>query len=66
MLVVLNDNGMSIAPGVGALTNYLSLALCRRIRSCRSVTFALKLSNKFPKHDCARRQSGLTSMPAAW
>jgi 1-deoxy-D-xylulose-5-phosphate synthase len=48
MLVVLNDNGMSIAPGVGALTNYLSwLVSTHPFLSIRDI--ALKLSNKFPK-----------------
>ncbi len=48
MLVVLNDNGMSIAPGVGALTNYLSwLVSTHPFLSLRDI--ALQLSKKFPK-----------------
>ncbi len=47
-IVVLNDNGMSIAPGVGALTNYLSwLVSSRPFLSLRDI--AKQLSKKFPQ-----------------
>lgn len=46
-IVILNDNGMSIAPGVGALTNYLSwLVSSRPFLSLRDI--AKQLSKKFP------------------
>src|SRR4029078_8890954 len=48
LIVVLNDNGMSIAPGVGALTNYLSwLVSSRRFLSLRDI--ARQLAKKFPQ-----------------
>ncbi len=48
MIVVLNDNGMSISPGVGALTNYLSrLVSSRPFLSLRDI--AKQLSKKFPE-----------------
>ena len=47
-IVILNDNGMSIAPGVGALTNYLSrLVSSRPFLSLRDL--AKQLSKKFPQ-----------------
>ena len=47
-IVILNDNGMSIAPGVGALTNYLSrLVSSRPFLSLRDI--AKQLSKKFPQ-----------------
>ncbi|HHI82116.1 MAG TPA: 1-deoxy-D-xylulose-5-phosphate synthase, partial [Rhizobiales bacterium] len=48
MIVILNDNGMSISPGVGALTNYLSwLVSSRPFLSLRDI--AKQLSRKFPR-----------------
>ncbi len=48
LIVVLNDNGMSIAPAVGALTNYLSwLVSSRRFLSLRDI--ARQLAKKFPR-----------------
>ena len=47
MIVILNDNGMSIAPAVGALTNYLSwLVSSRPYLSIRDI--AKQLAKKFP------------------
>ena len=47
-IVILNDNGMSIAPGVGALTNYLTwLVSSRPFLSLRDI--AKQLSKKFPQ-----------------
>jgi len=47
-IVILNDNGMSIAPGVGALTNYLSwLVSSRPFLSLRDI--AKQLTKKFPQ-----------------
>jgi 1-deoxy-D-xylulose-5-phosphate synthase len=47
MIVILNDNGMSIAPAVGALTNYLSwLVSSRSFLSLRDI--AKQLAKKFP------------------
>jgi len=47
MIVVLNDNGMSIAPAVGALSDYLSRLLSSRgFLSLRDV--AKKVADKFP------------------
>ena len=46
--VILNDNGMSIAPAVGALTNYLSwLVSSRPFLSLRDI--AKHLAKRFPK-----------------
>src|SRR5690242_4576890 len=46
--VILNDNGMSIAPAVGALTNYLSwLVSSRPFLSLRDI--AKQLAKRFPK-----------------
>ncbi len=48
LIVVLNDNGMSIAPGIGALTNYLSwLISSRPFLSLRDT--AKQLASKFPE-----------------
>ena len=48
MIVILNDNGMSIAPGVGALTNYLSrIVSSRPFLSLRDI--AKQLTKKFPE-----------------
>src|SRR5947207_852476 len=48
LIVVLNDNGMSIAPAVGALTNYLSwLVSSRPFLSLRGI--AKQLAMKFPR-----------------
>jgi 1-deoxy-D-xylulose-5-phosphate synthase len=48
LIVILNDNGMSIAPGVGALTNYLSrLVSSRPFLSLRDI--AKQLTKKFPE-----------------
>lgn len=48
LIVILNDNGMSIAPGVGALTNYLSwLISSRPFLSLRDT--AKQLANRFPE-----------------
>ena len=48
LIVVLNDNGMSIAPAVGALTNYLSwLVSSRPFLSLRDI--AKQLARKFPR-----------------
>ena len=48
LIVVLNDNDMSIAPPVGALSNYLSrLISSKAYRSARH--FAKELSKKLPK-----------------
>ena len=48
MIVVLNDNGMSIAPAVGALTNYLSwLVSSRPYLSIRDI--AKQLAKRFPR-----------------
>ncbi|MDA8637108.1 1-deoxy-D-xylulose-5-phosphate synthase [Rhodospirillales bacterium] len=48
IIVVLNDNDMSIAPPVGALSNYLSrLISSKAYRSARH--FAKELSKKLPK-----------------
>ena len=56
LLVILNDNGMSIAPSVGALTNYLSrLVSSRPFLTLRDI--ARQLARRFPKglHDAAAR-----------
>ncbi len=48
LIVVLNDNGMSIAPAVGALTNYLSwLVSSRPFLTLRDMAKAV--ANKFPR-----------------
>lgn len=48
LIVVLNDNGMSIAPAVGALTNYLSwLVSSRSFLSLRDI--AKQLAKRFPR-----------------
>ncbi|MGE0004151.1 MAG: 1-deoxy-D-xylulose-5-phosphate synthase [Parvibaculaceae bacterium] len=48
LIVILNDNGMSIAPAVGALTNYLSrLVSSRPFLSLRDI--ARQLAMKFPR-----------------
>jgi 1-deoxy-D-xylulose-5-phosphate synthase len=48
MIVILNDNGMSISPGVGALTDYLSwLVSSRPFLGLRDL--AKQLSMKFPR-----------------
>ena len=48
LIVILNDNGMSIAPAVGALTNYLSwLVSSRPFLSLRDI--AKQLAMKFPR-----------------
>ncbi len=48
LIVVLNDNGMSISPAVGALTNYLSwLVSSRPFLSLRDI--AKQLARKFPR-----------------
>jgi 1-deoxy-D-xylulose-5-phosphate synthase len=48
LIVILNDNGMSISPGVGALTNYLSwLVSSRPFLSLRDI--AKQMAKKFPK-----------------
>ncbi len=48
LIVILNDNGMSIAPAVGALTNYLSwLVSSRPFLTLRDM--AKQLANKFPR-----------------
>ena len=48
LIVILNDNGMSIAPAVGALTNYLSwLVSSRPFLSLRDI--AKQLAKRFPK-----------------
>jgi 1-deoxy-D-xylulose-5-phosphate synthase len=48
MVVILNDNGMSIAPAVGALTNYLSwLVSSRPYLSIRDI--AKQLAKRFPR-----------------
>ena len=48
LIVILNDNGMSIAPGVGALTNYLSRLLSSRsFLELRDI--AKHLASHFPK-----------------
>ena len=48
LIVILNDNGMSIAPGVGALTNYLSwLISSRPFLNLRDT--AKQLASHFPK-----------------
>jgi 1-deoxy-D-xylulose-5-phosphate synthase len=48
MIVILNDNGMSIAPAVGALTNYLSwLVSSRPYLSIRGL--AKQLAKRFPR-----------------
>ncbi len=48
LIVVLNDNGMSIAPAVGALTNYLSwLVSSRPFLSLREV--AKQVASRFPR-----------------
>jgi len=47
LIVILNDNGMSIAPAVGALTNYLSwLVSSRPFLTLRDM--AKSIANKFP------------------
>ena len=48
LLVVLNDNGMSIAPGVGALSNYLSWLLSSR-SFLELRDFAKNMASHFPK-----------------
>ncbi len=56
LIVILNDNGMSIAPGVGALTNYLSwLVSSRPFLSLRDI--AKQLAKRFPLgfQEAARR-----------
>ena len=64
LIVILNDNGMSIAPGVGALTNYLSwLISSRPFLSLRDT--AKQLANKFPSA-CAQRPPRRMNMPVAW
>ncbi len=48
LIVILNDNGMSISPGVGALTNYLSwLVSSRPFLSLRDI--ARQMAKRFPK-----------------
>jgi 1-deoxy-D-xylulose-5-phosphate synthase len=48
LIVILNDNGMSISPGVGALTNYLSwIVSSRPFLSLRDI--AKQMSKKFPR-----------------
>ena len=48
LTVILNDNGMSIAPAVGALTNYLSwLVSSRPFLSLRDI--AKQLAKRFPR-----------------
>ncbi len=48
LTVILNDNGMSIAPAVGALTNYLSwLVSSRPFLSLRDI--AKQLAKRFPQ-----------------
>ncbi len=48
LIVILNDNGMSISPAVGALTNYLSwLVSSRPFLSLRDI--AKQLARRFPK-----------------
>src|SRR5213075_3102252 len=48
LIVILNDNGMSIAPAVGALTNYLSwLVSSRPFLGLRDI--ARQLAKKFPR-----------------
>ena len=48
LIVILNDNGMSISPAVGALTNYLSwLVSSRRFLSLRDI--AKQLAKRFPR-----------------
>ncbi len=48
LIVILNDNGMSIAPAVGALTNYLSwLVSSRPFLTLRDM--AKQLASKFPR-----------------
>ncbi len=56
LIVVLNDNDMSIAPAVGALSAYLSrLISSRPFRSVRH--FAADVARKFPRplHEAARK-----------
>ena len=49
MVVILNDNGMSIAPAVGALSNYLSwLVSSRPFLSLRDI--GKHLAERFPKY----------------
>ena len=56
MIVVLNDNDMSIAPPVGALSDYLSrLISSRPFLSLRDM--AKHLARRFPK-SWSRRQGG--------
>ncbi len=48
LIVILNDNGMSIAPAVGALTNYLSwLVSSRPFLTLRDM--AKQLASRFPR-----------------
>ncbi len=56
MIVILNDNGMSISPAVGALTNYLSwLVSSRPFLTLRDI--AKSVASKFPRQlrDAAAR-----------
>ena len=54
MIVVLNDNGMSIAPSVGALTNYLKdLAKSRTMQSATDIQRCLE--EKFPEETSLAR-----------
>jgi len=56
LLVVLNDNDMSIAPAVGAMSAYLSrLISSKSFRSLRH--FAIEMAKKFPRRlgEAARR-----------
>ena len=64
LIVILNDNGMSIAPAVGALTNYLSwLVSSRPFLSLRDIAKAD--GQAIPEDACKRRHGGPMNMPAA-
>ena len=63
LIVILNDNDMSIAPPVGAMSAYLSqLMVLRPFQSVRSL--GRELAKRFPRPSSAR-PGGPRNMPAA-
>jgi 1-deoxy-D-xylulose-5-phosphate synthase len=64
LIVVLNDNDMSIAPPVGAMSAYLSRLLSsRQFRSLRELARQTSASSRAPS---ATRPSGPKAWPARW
>ena len=66
LIVILNDNDMSIAPPVGAMSAYLSRLISSQAYTARCAISARPWPTRIPAPDEETRPNAPRNTPAAW